>query len=321
MLKKLLLISVVTATGAFAYVPKVDLPGMGWKAPRVGQERPVWAEGPSQMPSEWVGTGKGKVRLLYQDYYQLYGHTYVPRHQGKAPSCVGVSMAAGIDILAAVEIMAGEAESQPPAPASGEAIYGLSRVEIRGGVPFPGSNVDWACEAVKQYGVVFNLNYGLLGHDLRVYSPERAVEYGRTGLPDELEYVARLHPVRDYIKINNFHQLRDAIHNGCPVVVGSNIGFGEPMPLTRDEDGFLNRPRNAPDWAHAMVFIGACDYGRKGALILNSWGDEWVEGPKRFGDEPDGSFWADVEVVEQMIARGDCYALRGFSGFSNYIIW
>lgn len=323
MIKRLLLGLTVILACAYVYLPPAEQPNRtGWVLPDGSTiDRPVWAEGPSPLPKEWKGTGEQKVRLLYQDYYQLHGHKYVPRNQKSSPACVGMSTATAIDILSAVEIMAGEAESPPPAPASGEAIYGLSRVEIAGGVSFPGSNVDWACEAIKHYGVVFELNYSLLGHNLTGFSVQRAAEFGRTGLPDELEYVALLHPVQDYIEINSFEDLRDAIYNGCPVVVGSNVGFGENMPLHRDKDGFLNRDNRTPGWAHAMVIVGVTDYGRKGALILNSWGDTWVDGPVRFGDEPDGSFWVDVDHLERMIAQDDIFALRSFKGFTNYILW
>lgn len=273
---------------------------------------------------EWDGVGAGQTRLLYKDYKSVHGKTYVPRIQGPAPSCVGQSTAAAVDFLAAVEIRAGDPERVPPASADASVIYGLSRIEIGGVGPGGGGSHNlWAAQALTEYGVVARLNYPLLGYDLREPSPSRCVQFGSAGIPTGLEMIARLHPVKDYISIDYYEECRDAIYMGCPVVVGSSQGFGEGR-LTRDKDGFLNPPRRAffPSvWNHSMVIIGVSDEGRRGCLVLNSWGDSWVNGPKRFGDEPEGSFWVDWEVIERMVQQGDSFALRGFRGYPNYRLW
>jgi hypothetical protein len=135
--------------------------------------------------------------------------------------------------------------------------------------------------------------------------------------------IARLHPVKDYISVDSYEECRDCIYMGSPVVVGSSQGFGEGR-LTRDEDGFLNPPRRVlfPSvWNHAMVIIAVSDEGRRGALILNSWGSNWVNGPMRYGDEPEGSFWVDWEIIDRMVKQGDSFALRGFKGYPHYRLW
>jgi hypothetical protein len=273
---------------------------------------------------EWAGLGEGQTRLLYKDYALVHGKTYVPRQQGNAPSCVGQATAAAIDFLAAVEIRAGEPERLPPAPAAAGVIYGLSRIEI-GELPETaggGSHNLWAAQAIQEYGVVARLNYPLLGYDLRQPSPARCVKFGATGVPLGLEKIAKLHPVRDYIAVDTYEEVRDAIYMGCPVTVGSSVGFGEGR-RTRDKDGFLNRPRRLwPSiWNHSMVIVGMCDEGRRGCLILNSWGSDWINGPKRFGDEPEGSFWVDWKVIELMVDQGDSFAFRGFRGYPHYRLW
>lgn len=301
---------------------KHDVYQGGWEAEadmRLADTNLVWG-----VP-EWDGNGEGQTRLLYKDWKQVHGTDYVPRNQGRAPSCVGQANAAAVDFLAAVEIRSGDPERAPPAQAAACVIYGLSRIEI-GGLnenSFGGSHNLWAAQALQEYGVVARLNYALLGEDLRVPSPSRAVEFGALGVPLGLEKIARIHPVKEYISIDSYEELRDAVYMGCPVTVGSNIGFGEGK-RTRDRDGFLNRPRRLffpSTWNHAMVVIGVCDEGRKGALILNSWGSNWVNGPKRFGDEPEGSFWVDASVIDQMAGQGDSFALRGFSGYPHYQLW
>jgi len=274
---------------------------------------------------EWDGVGEGQTRLLYLDYEHVFGQKYKPRNQGQAPSCVGQAAAAAIDFLAAVEIRAGEPERRPPAPAAACVIYGLSRIEI-GGLDINaggGSNNIWAAQALKQYGVVARLNYALLGYDLREPSPERAVQFGAAGIPTGLEKIARLHPVRDYISIDSYEECRDALYMGCPVIVGSSQGFGEGR-LTRDKDGFLVPPRRRfwPSvWNHSMCIIGVSDEGRKGCLIINSWGSTWVNGPQRFGNEPEGSFWVDWEIIDRMVKQGDSFAFRGFKGYPSYRLW
>jgi len=274
---------------------------------------------------EWDNVGEGQTRLLYKDYKKVTGKTYVPRNQGKAPSCVGQAVAAAVDFLAHVEIRAGDPERRPPAPAAAGCIYGLSRVEI-GGLGLKaggGSHTIWACQAIQQYGVIARLNYPFLGHDLRQPSSERAIEFGATGLPTGLEMIAKIHPVKDYISVDSYEEARDCIYMGCPIAVGSSQGFGEGR-LTRDSDGFLNPPRRLlfpSTWNHCMTVIGVCDEGRKGVLILNSWGSSWVNGPYRFGDEPQGCFWVDADIFDKMCKQGDCFALRGFSGYPNYRLW
>lgn len=300
---------------------KCDTYQGGWEAAdrREDDTDLVW-----EVP-EWQGAGAGGTRLLYKDWIAVHGTNYVPRQQGKVPSCVGQATAAAVDFLAAIEIRSGEAERSPPAIASAEVIYGLSRIEIGQlvGPNFGGSHNFWAAQALKRYGAVANLNYPFLGVDLRVPDPGRAVEYGYQGVSVGLEAIARLHPVREYISVDSYEELRDTVYMGCPVTIGSNIGFGEGK-RTRDREGFLNRPRRLffdSTWNHSMVIIGVCDEGRKGALCLNSWGSNWVNGPKRFGDEPEGSFWIDAEVIEKMVKQGDSFALRGFTGYPEYRLW
>ncbi len=271
---------------------------------------------------EWKDAGQGQTRLLYQDYEKVAGKPYKPRAQGNAPSCVGQAVAAAVDFLACIEIMAGEPERLPPAPASAEVIYGLSRIEIGevtrkfGG----GSHNIWAVQAITRYGVVARLNYPLLNQDLRKPSPSKAVYFGRKGIPSGLEVVARIHPIKDYVSIDSYEECRDAIYTGHPVVVGSNQGFGKKK-VRRDSEGFLSPPWRLffpSTWNHSMVIIGVCDEGRRGCLVLNSWGTGWIRGAKRFGDEPLGSFWVDWDIIDRMVKQGDAFAIRGFKGYADY---
>lgn len=286
---------------------------------RLGDSDLIW-----EVP-EWGGVGKGQTRLLYKDYETVAGESYRPRNQNGAPSCVGQAVAAAVDFLAHIEIRAGERERIPPAPASAEVIFGLSRIEIgdvkRFGKKFGGGSHNiWAVRAIKEYGVVARLNYPSLGQDLRNPSPKKAIYFGRRGIPTGLEKVARLHPIKDYVSIDSYEECRAAIYMGYPVVVGSNQGFGD-RPLTRDSEGFLSPPKRLffpSKWNHSMVIIGVADQGRRGCLILNSWGTNWIRGPQRFGGEPAGSFWVDWDIIDRMVKQGDAFAIRGFVGYADY---
>ena len=269
------------------------------------------------LPHDWRGGGAGKTRLLHDDWLTVHKTPYVPREQKRAPSCVGQAVAAAVDFLAAVEIASGEPERSPPARASAATIYGYSRQEIGNiGPNFGGGSHNlWAVQAIQKYGVIAELRYGLIGVDLREADPAQCIKYGWEGVPDSLDFVARLHPVRDYISIDSYEELRDAIVNGCPVVIGSNQGFGNKDTARRDKDGFLVPPRRRwrPSiWAHSMVVIGVCDEGRTGALFLNSWGSGWISGPSRFPTTPQGCFWGDAESVERRVKQGDAFASRRF---------
>lgn len=279
------------------------------------------------IPNSWKGLGEGKTRLLYRDYEAVHGHPYTPRSQGSAPSCVGQAAAAGADFLAPAQIIGGANERAPVAGASAEVIYGLSRVEI-GQIPpgfGGGSHCLWAAQAMQQYGVVPQLYFSEYGIDLSEPSPRLAIEFGKDGCPDPLEEEARKHPVLEYIQVRTYEDLRDAIFKGCPVIVGSNVGFGAKSGIARDSDGFLSPPRGwfarGKVWRHAMCFIGVSDEGRKGALLLNSWGPDWVKGPKRFDDCPEGTFFVDAAVVDRMLSQGDSFALHYFIGYSSYKLW
>jgi len=94
-----------------------------------------------------------------------------------------------------------------------------------------------------------------------------------------------------------------------PIQVCSNRGFQKK----RDRDGFCKPYGN---WNHAMAIIGrrTTQSGRRGFLILNSWGENWCSGPL-FEDQPKGSFWADYRVVDYMLKQGDSYNVIDLNGF------
>lgn len=257
------------------------------------------------------GTGKGKKAFLHLAMERVMGCRYVP-HQQQCPDCVSQAAGLGVDILQGVQIALQGRPQRWVAKAATEPLYGGSRVEIGGYDGLGGGSTGhWMAEWLGRYGVLLRKKY-LLRHDFSIYDPAKAVQMGRTGCPDALEPIAKLHPVKKTAICTSYEDLRDCIYNGSPVMVCSNVGFGNGR-CVRDSQGFLRRRRSP--WYHAMLFAGYDDeYERKGALCLNSWGADWISGPTR-GSQPPGSFFIDSSTVTAMLRQGDSFAFSAFVGF------
>ncbi len=253
-------------------------------------------------------TGPDDV-FLWEACRQVTGAVLPARDQGRVGACVGFGTAAAVEHLMCVEVAAnkssgGRTEYRDLAQ---EVIYAGSRVEIGGGkVSGDGSVGAWAAEFVRAYGVVPRGVYA--GQDLTRYSEARCRDFGRTGVPAELEAVARQHPVKGIANVRRWPEAQAAIRHGYPVAVCSRQGFR----MARDADGFC-----APDgvWYHCMALVGVRGGARPGGFLLNSWGPAAHTGPRGPGDPPAAGFWADAAVLDRMLADGDSWAFSGFAGF------
>ena len=271
------------------------------------QPHPTWASAASMYGTQ--GLGAGKRTLLYPMLYKALGGkaNYVPRLQ-TIGDCVSHGAANAVDILRAIQTATGK--GQWLAETASEVIYALSRVEIGHGQlgSGDGSVGAWAAEACRTYGTLLRQVYGK--YDLTKYDGNRAKSWGmpNAGLPNDLEPAAHEHLVRSVTLVKTWEDLCDAIAAGYPVTVASNQGFTS----TRDSEGFAGP---SGTWGHQMVFWAADDLSpRKGALIENSWGSNWITGPTTY-DQPPGSFWADKSVVEHMLAMQDSWAYSDYEGF------
>jgi intein/homing endonuclease len=66
---------------------------------------------------------------------------------------------------------------------------------------------------------------------------------------------------------------------------------------------------------NCMLFASVDDeYKRPGLLCVNSWGEHWIDGPKRH-NQPEGSFWVDADDADRMLKQQDSYALSNFKGY------
>ncbi len=263
-------------------------------------------------------SGAGQVTLLHQAVERVRG-TF-PVWMQTVGDCVSQGWALAVTVVQAVQVAIDGLDHRWAGDIATEPIYAGSRVEVGGGRlgRRDGSIGAWAGRFVQEWGAVVRDRYG--DHDLSQYDGARARRWGmpRSGVPDELEPRLRKHPVRTISLISSYEEARDAIHNGYPVPVGSLQGF----QARRDDEGFA-APKGR--WPHLMCFVSVDDLGqgcarrRPGLLCCNSWGAHWIDGPTRHG-QPDGSFWVDAEVADDMLRQGDAFAVSGFEGYPKQTI-
>ena len=216
------------------------------------------------------GTGAGRVVLLYKFLESILGHPIAPYSQAIG-DCVGMGFARGVDILTAIQIGMRNAPQRWRGEAATEIIYAGSRVEAgsKYGHKFrgDGSLGVLAADFIKNWGVLLRQPY-LGKYDFTTYSGAKARKLGRSGVPDALEPLCKLHPVGYTALVNSWEEARDCIANGFPVALCSGQGFKTNRGL--DKDGFLAPGGN---WQHCMLLGGIDDkYSRPGGLIINSWG-------------------------------------------------
>ncbi len=277
----------------------------------------------NQLDQEIRGTGKGKQALLWKCFEEVTGGPLIPHFQ-EIGDCVGQSYGLGVDILTAVQISLRKSPQRWVAKAATEIIYAGGRIEIgtqQYGRRWGGDGLTGVCAAefVKKYGVLLRQKYLDGKYNFTRYSGELAQKLGRLGVPDELEPLCKLHPVGWTALVQSWEEARDCLYNGYPVVLCSSQGFR--TRFGRDKDGFLS-PSRYP-WYHSMLLAGMDDEStRPGGLIINSWGSDWVSGPKRLG-QPEGSFWADAAVINRMCQQGDTIALSCYAGYprQDYSLW
>ncbi len=248
-----------------------------------------------------VGSGTGKTTLLYKAFKDVNKGSYIDYPAQTIGDCVSHGFGHGVDLLEAVQIAIGRKNEAFHQTAT-EAIYGLARVDIGGqrGSYSDGAVGAWAARAVSTFGTV---DRDLVGP----YDGSRAKAWGAKGIPPAVKAQAIKHKVLTTSLVSTYEELEDALANGYPVPVCSNQGFA----LTRDEEGFC-RPHGT--WGHCMLLVGVRAGDRPGACIFQSWGPEMPSGPLAL-DQPPNSFWADRDVVAEMLSMQDSWAISQFDGY------
>jgi len=248
-----------------------------------------------------IGAGAGKTVMLYKAYKDVNDGKYIDYPAQQIGDCVSHGFGHGVDLLEAIQIALGHKAESFKQTAT-EAVYGMARVDIGGGQlgRSDGAVGAWAAKAVSTIGT-------LNREDLGPYDGNRAKQWGSTGVPAEFKAKAGAHKVETVALVSTYEELEDAIANGYPVPVCSNQGF----TMTRDSQGFC-RPKGT--WGHCMLIVGIRNDDRPGACIFQSWGPDTPSGPLAL-DQPPNSFWAERDVVAQMLAMQDSWALSQFDGY------
>ena len=226
-------------------------------------------------------------------------------------SCVGWGWAFCCDVLACCDIaVRGENESFGGRVLEAS-LYGFSRVEVRGSrnLGGDGSYGGAAAKAATRYGTLhYGVNYG--GKVFTKPSGIQEREWGRDGVPDELEPEAAKHKVESVTLVKDFVSAAKAIQNGLPVAVCSMQGFS----MTLRDGGYLS-PLGT--WAHCMAFAGVRWKPWPALLCVNSWSDCYTGDvdknlPTQFQRS---SGWVRAETCDRMLRGEDSFALAGYTGF------
>lgn len=252
----------------------------------------------------------------------VYSRPFQAWNQGSAGTCVSFGWGLGSYISQSVDWKTGKLP-KPPLLVATEPIYGGSRTAGRmPPVTFAGwDDGSYGAAAARWVSGLKNGQGGILyrepqpgGIDLREYSITLSRQWGAYGVPKALAEKANEHRALAVALVDTWDELVAAIGSGYCVPICSNVGFAATS--TRDKDGFL--PRGGT-WNHCMLIcatrFATGPGGRDGALIVNSWGTNWVRGPKWPADQPEGSFWASRADIEAILRQGDSFAIGGVDGF------
>ena len=258
-----------------------------------------------------TGTGKGKIYCFHDSYLKI-GMEFPVLNQGSIGTCVAFGTGGATDGLKASEISDGQREKFVAITAT-EPIYYGARITVGGGrIRGDGAVVANAVKYITEWGTIARGKYD--GVDLTEYSVDRAREWGNgKGFPKNIELIQKDHLIRQFTRVKSWEEARDSVANKCPVIFGSGYGFSSET----DDEGFCKQNTS---WNHCMWLCGIDDNSkRNGGLIANSWGRNWLKIRKRKLNQPDGTFWADAEIIDKIMRNGDCWSISDFSGYKNKI--
>ena len=240
---------------------------------------------------------------LTQYLTQVYGERWY-LNQGECGSCVAFGAALACDVLMALDTV----RKSGPAPISRVdpmTIYWGSRVEIGGGrISGEGSVGVWAAEYLKKYGALPQQKFPSV--DLSKYIPSLCCgSRSRQGVPDDMEGIARQHPVKTYAQVKSFDEAVYALAEGYPITIASSQGFRMEL----DANGF-GRPSGT--WNHQQCVVGYELDPTPCLWIANSWGACYRGGPAGWCP---AVMKVDKRTSDRMLKEGDSWALSQFDGF------
>ena len=225
-------------------------------------------------------------------------------------SCVGWGWALSATVLSACDIVCrGERESYA-ARVLEASVYGFARVEVQGkkNLGGDGSYGGAAANAVTKFGT---LHYGQ-DYDGKVYNASTGLlesEWGRSGVPNELEPHAAKRKVSEAVLVKDFESAAAAIQAAYPVAVCSAQGFSMTMKA-----GALTPMGH---WSHCMMFCGVRWKPEPALYCCNSWGQCYsgsVDATLPLAFQRCGG-WVSASTCSLMLRGEDSFALSGYSGF------
>ncbi len=256
-------------------------------------------------------------RFFWAAEEKVLGSVQQSWDQKNIGSCVSFGWGRACNDLVLIQVANGEDE-YPGHPVATEPIYGGSRVEVGGGrVGGDGSVGAWAAQWVNKWGLLFRQKYLNDKYDLTSYDVSRCRSYGNKGCPDDLEPIAREHPVRSVAQVKSAAEAWQALGSGYPVAVCSNYGFQSPL-----KEGYCKR---SGSWAHCMCFRGRFVHPERGKsfVVQNSWGNYLASGDPYISVKgkaekmtlPEGCFAITEKDADGMCRQGDTFAASAFKGF------
>lgn len=251
-----------------------------------------------------------KAVYLWHAYKQLTGRNPPEKNQNPVGSCVSFGTNNAIERTMAVQIAMKKLHEEFKFICE-EVTYAGSRVEVGGGrIGGDGSVGAWAAKFVKDWGVVAREKVLNGKYDLSKYDPTRCRDWGKRGVPDDLEPLAREHSVHEITQVKSWEEAKRALANGYGIAICSNQGF----TMQRDARGIA---RASGSWAHCMCLDGyhVDSDGKEYGHIENSWGATAHTGPVGWGDPSPAGFWADSATIDRMVKYDDSWAFSAVKGF------
>lgn len=228
-------------------------------------------------------------------------------------SCVGHAWAGGCTMLSALDIAIRNEPESYGGRVLEASVYGFARVEIgNNGQPNRGGDGSYGAAAAKAVTLYGTLHCGQMYGD-KVFTESTGrleSDWGRHGVPNELEPFAKEHRVQTTTLVRSFAEAAAAIQNLYPVPVCSGQGFS----MTMREGALAPMGR----WSHAMLFCGLRWKPEPALYCLNSWGECYggsVDKTLPPAFQKSGG-WVDAATCTKMLSGEDSFAISGYSGFA-----
>lgn len=239
--------------------------------------------------------------FLFRAWKEALGDypAYVAQQIG---DCTSFGSSHAIDLLQCVEIVIGK-ENTVWKEVCTEAVYGMGREVagmLGGGDGCYGVAV---AKALTDHGATTREKVG-------AYSGNRAKQWGRSGVPDNVKQDMGAFKVGKAALITTLDELDASLSNGYP----SAGGYGEGFTMHRDANGMCRRSGR---WGHETCFVGKrTRNGQREYLMCQSWGPNVPDGPL-VDDQPNFSWWMAADEAANILSQQDWLTFSGAPDFET----